>query len=486
MTLVLLAYFLSGIFTSWIRHLYFWWITILPLGPLFWHFWIRPHGIDTAWNKAEAAQKRLKSSKQAAAFLAALIEFQKAQVFFTLAVQVAAFVAFSSKENSFDADSYEALFDNYAILSQVAVNGCFCVVFGLFLLRLNHQSSWYIIVLSNLAAILCTVTYFKAQNDTVSQDVIHNDSPTLDKCANVTPSKYCYSYNVFYAFSQIRGWFPSAMTTYGDVDSTAMLPLIGGKKSAIYFSCFMQLVLFLDHIAIFPCNGTNRNIRQTEDDLPRSGFFLKKLAISNRTRRITTLQLVQNWILSMRCWDAYERAAAHFSTVTRVLCIDDRKSTLRTVIAAFRLVLELVFFITILNSLLDLTTEWSLINAMNWTFGQVIAVTVWAPVIIEWVYMTICKFSLVQLQPLSGFESSDPRISSTSTTRNTETDLATGGIEEASHYRIPKPYQVRKVKSNEIIIDRICRDRQLTIQSEAELVLMSNAQHIDKDDWRQV
>ncbi|KAI9693566.1 MAG: hypothetical protein M1820_009132 [Bogoriella megaspora] len=52
-----------------------------------------------------------------------------------------------------------------------------------------------------------------------------------------------------------------------------------------------------------------------------------------------------------------------------------------------------------------------------WTFGQILGVTIWAPVVVEWLYVSIW------------------------------------GIERASRYRISRPFRVIKDQGDEIVID---------------------------------
>ena len=426
MSFALCAYVIHRFFDSWTRSYIFWWIPPLPIGPIFWacRYWSKTRslrgayeGVSREWERASNFQEKVRESDHAAAFLYALVEFQKAQIFFVLAVQAAALTALSSVGNLFDAQTYQQLVNNADILSLVAVSGCLSTVFVLYILYLSHQGSWFLFNLSTITTLLSTATLNRARNAALRSDVINNSSPNMDQCGGVTPTKYCYAITNVYEYGG-AAWFPlihgaSYFQTEGFMTG----------YSAICFCYFVLLFIFSANLTVFATKQSATLVGGSERDAEsecrrqkRSSWF-NKLCASTGTPRETALSAAQRWILSRTWWSRYRPEDCRLGLAARILRVDTPERLLRTLAAVILIVFELMFIsgfawaLSNLNSYyanqgyfeaaafpIEQVTTGSFIDdegpqmPSQWTFGQIIAVTIWAPFVIEWIYASFCEF----------------------------------------------------------------------------------------------
>lgn len=181
---------LYRVFDSWLRNSVFWFLPLPILGPIYWMYF--PRGLGGILTKAQHLQENLKKSQQQAALLEAMVEFQKAQCFFMLAIQIAALLALSSNQNYFDATTYNELLSNANLLNSIAVSGFLPTVQVLWYLHVSGMRSWYVTVLSISTLAVSAATLFCAQRCALTQVINDNAAPTLDKCGGISPTKFCY------------------------------------------------------------------------------------------------------------------------------------------------------------------------------------------------------------------------------------------------------------------------------------------------------
>jgi hypothetical protein len=86
-------------------------------------------------------------SDQTAALILALADFQQAQIFFMLSVQIAILVALHNP-TYIAANSWESLMNNFGILYSLAFGGCLPVLFVMLMLRVAGKKDFYTTLLT--------------------------------------------------------------------------------------------------------------------------------------------------------------------------------------------------------------------------------------------------------------------------------------------------------------------------------------------------
>ncbi|KAI4247880.1 MAG: hypothetical protein L6R42_009494 [Xanthoria sp. 1 TBL-2021] len=142
--IALVAFALLRLFDFWIYY-----ITIAVLGCI--------RGLEKAKVKADWA-KQYALRHRVPNLISSLFEFQKAQCFFMIAVQVAAIII--AKRGGFDAKTLQQLSNSYSAITLVAICGYLPVVLTLLNLHGAGQDSWYIIALSTITVVIAGITAF--------------------------------------------------------------------------------------------------------------------------------------------------------------------------------------------------------------------------------------------------------------------------------------------------------------------------------------
>ena len=280
-------------------------------------------------------QSRLASSKPGAAITSSLVEFQEVQIYFVAVVQIAALISFnpanpsagSSNQNSFSS----------ALLNSIAVSGLgIYSTFGTLLTQCCLQRAdmhwWYTFVIMSVTYVLALTIFARNPSLLPPTDGLWTSfkaSAPLAQCGfNPSPMTYCsLSY-----------------------DSYNTLFSSGGSAGGIGLATFGAVAwwtLLIDQLA-FSIRDKLPHVSRRLSSLDRTGIFGRVL----KSR-------AWPWMLSLY-WGSVQGfllygTAAYLGTLVRVV------------------------------------SRTSIGDTANWTFGQFIAVTVWAPTIIKFIYFNICK-----------------------------------------------------------------------------------------------
>ena len=95
-------------------------------------------------------------SKRLPSLTAAVTEFQKAQCFFMMAINIAALV--NKYQGGLDPTSLQDLYNNYILIRTISMSGYLPVTFTLLGLQVVAMVSWYLLVLSTLTVVFSIVT----------------------------------------------------------------------------------------------------------------------------------------------------------------------------------------------------------------------------------------------------------------------------------------------------------------------------------------
>ncbi|KAI4279055.1 MAG: hypothetical protein LQ337_000570 [Flavoplaca oasis] len=329
--IALVAFALLRLFDFWIYY-----VTIAILGCAC--------GFERAKVRAEIARQS-GMSHRVPNLISALFEFQKAQCFFMIAVQVAAIII--AKRGGFDATTLQQLSNSYSAITLVAICGYLPVTFTLLNLHGAGQDSWYIVGLSTITVVTAGITAFTTKRFVPSSnDMIdlHNVAGSWPSCGNRNPTTFCLSHNTVDPFN------------YG-----------GGAKHIFIFCIIVLSFLVLD------------KFRNSRNPLPVKATTHD----TEDLRRITTVAVKQ-------------RTASGFSTLSRLSVIPiyysnlniKTKKTMNTVVYGCVWLLFLFFYCRWIYLLSNWINHQSgVIGPSTWSFGQIVGITVWVPSLIQYLYL---------------------------------------------------------------------------------------------------
>ncbi|KAK4951759.1 hypothetical protein LTR10_009679 [Elasticomyces elasticus] len=154
----------------------------------------RRHDRDGWQRWARRIRQKVQSSWQAAALNATLVEFQKTQVFFMLAVAIAGLQAVHDAR-SLDSSTMLQLFNNNVFIPTVALSGSYPVVLNLLILRRTAKTSQFILVISTCCVIVSSALWLYSglrQTSRPSRDQINaSNFPKLVECGGSYPTRTC-------------------------------------------------------------------------------------------------------------------------------------------------------------------------------------------------------------------------------------------------------------------------------------------------------
>ncbi len=310
-------------------------------------------GLPHVMQKASNTQAHLR--RYSPPIKSALVEFHKAQCFFILAIEIAANIVVrkGTLNDGTTPTTLQGLFNNYSLVGSVSISGFVPVTFTLLALHHAGIRSWYLLTLSNCALVLSAVTLFSVGEFVISQA----DMQRLNE-ANAAGSYRTCGYKDPTAFCLDRGYDISLDTGYHtslDTNLTSMnfgYGSIGG--AGLLFTCIILALINLDYF------GLQRTSKYEG--------FVKWLS--------RTLDAFLRIIQERKS----DRSAQHLLTRS--------KDCLHLFIWGWYLTL-IGFSLTGLNHPSNGPT---LTPVMSWTFGQIVAITVWAGPLFEFVKLSVRKY----------------------------------------------------------------------------------------------
>ena len=155
--------------------------------------------LPRGYSKAKKIAQRIRNgsrNKHLPSLTGALAEFQKAQCFFMLAINIAALI--NRNSGGFQPNSLQQLYNTYVLIKSISISGYLPVTFTLFTLHLVDVVSWYLLVLSIITVLLSLATLFVLGSFSPSQDDLNYLSQQAlsggpGSCGTKNPFVYCYS-----------------------------------------------------------------------------------------------------------------------------------------------------------------------------------------------------------------------------------------------------------------------------------------------------
>ena len=295
---------------------------------VFWPWWfVWPLGLENVKETARKAQTSL--HRYQPAIISATVEFHKAQCFFMLAIGIAGIIVL--RQGSLEDGTLQSLV-NYDLVGVISVNGILPVTLTLLCLHTVRMHSWYMLIISTCTVVLSTVTFFLSGNFSPSaKDIGKIEAATnftYPRCGNKDPSRYCLNAD----YSLISASISSSDHNW-----------------AVIFSLVILGLLVLDYCGL--------------QDLPLLQRFFKR--IFNR---------VESFVKPKpRTRPTYSQQYEAMRDNTAL----DYVKGVSNVVYLF------IWFWYAFNLSISVGGLSSFAPVNNWTFGQVVAITVWAAPIFE-------------------------------------------------------------------------------------------------------
>ena len=374
------------------------------------------------WRRAKKKRKGCHqlAQKHNSRLVASLTDFHKAQCFFMLATNIAALVV--ARRGGLDPQSLQQIYNTFAFLKLIAVNGYLPITFTMLNLHIVGLLSWYLILLSVLTVALSIGTLATVGTFSPSQSDMANLASLAKaggpaSCDSTNPGVYCYQSEYYSYYYSGYGMDASSI----DDDAFSMLGfclfimvLLVGHKSriinrrpvqrigrwilTILTSCKVRLVAMLRQ------SGLHRQFQrlsaQSKSMAMACWSYISRLfdefcVFINRPglHRWTSLFAAQ-WdkLKASRTWRLCTENAAHMWLdleywIKTVGYKSLAKMALQVVIFLLFLLWYCELFYIFLNDLAWFATNQ--VYSKTWNFGQVVAITVWAPPICEFIHLEL-------------------------------------------------------------------------------------------------
>ena len=286
--------------------------------------------------------------------LEAVVDFQKSQCYFMLPIQISALISINT--GGLSAETLQQVFNNYAFLMVLSIGGFLPVTLILFVLRTLGYKSFYTTLLSMASVALSGATLFKASRFTYVPSALRPPSGVhYPGCANISPVSYCLS-----------GAAGSFFGNLGAVGATGPIP-------AFIFSTLVLVFICLEHSGI-------QDIRALRP--------LREWTLKEKWQHEEDPEHPANRSLPARKW---------FCFLRRILRITSPKAAREKAQGFFDLAVTVLYIYFFAVYIVDLSvfrgsgSEKIPLDSNSWSFGQIIAITVWAPSLIQYAYLELSK-----------------------------------------------------------------------------------------------
>ena len=294
-----------------------------------------------------------------------MVELQKAQCYFMIAIQIAALLTMRDL-SYFQLQSYAHLIHNLVLMHFVAGTAIISVVFGLFILHLSNMRSSFIYCLTALTFTVSSVTRHYKNIFEISPRAVNGPQERPSNCGgHPGPAIYCtFSFDLLISV-------PEARYLWSDIENHAMTMYLPPGDHLFNFSLSVLIILFFNQFPLI------RSVRYGQERQAKwfTLFEWLKLRFLNMART-KTLDAIK-----MSDFTSRKKLVNLFKFIS-------------TIVAEF-------FFIYLLcKHFSELITLSKIFNSagMEWNIGQIVAVTVLLPPVVEYVYLASRKYSISGLK----------------------------------------------------------------------------------------
>jgi len=308
-------------------------------------------GLDSPGENSLPAMQRLNHHLEA--LNSALVEFQKAQCFFSVTLQIATLTVLSNL-------SSESQAKDKVLLRLSSANAFSPIALTLAQIDfLSGRDSWYLFILSSVSFILGTLAYWlSGYPEREGYHLYTNPYSPVTACGNMAPIAPCFAKN-----DHRQGTWPH--------NTSKIFWPPGRTQKAVWFISFGILAYRL----VYRLSKK----KQVTDVL--ASYMVKprkcQLLICKFQSKEHMRRLLQLWSTSR----LYRQISPHLARRKTWDCV-------QILCGAAAVVAQLASIIQVLVSSLNM------INT-TMSFGQIVAVGIWVPVFLEYGYLEISEFSII-------------------------------------------------------------------------------------------
>ena len=289
--------------------------------------------------------KKLAASKPrpiTAATIFALVGFQETQIFFSITLQVVCLITFR-KSSLLMAPSVTELAANRFLVKVVAATGVYPVVLNLCTIHRSQKTvDWFILIASSCCVSLAIVTWSFANSLAFEPQQLDMSDPGPKECGHVNRMRYCFgdlaSDNIF--ANWLERW---SLTPYNSVflsEPMIVVPLL------------VLIGLAVTKFEVFPTKDADQgDISWAVSQLTRDG---------------------QGYIQQRHL-----KAVLHF---------------LIAIVEHWLLISSIVLLVAVSLLMVPVVARQD-----SWSLGQIIAIAVWVPVLVNWLHLLYRK--LLSIRP---------------------------------------------------------------------------------------
>ena len=241
----------------------------------------------------------------------------------------------SMKNKLLNATSLQQLQNNYCVIKVLAFGGFTPITFVLMVLRMLHKNSWYMLFISAATVGMSAATYFTASNLELSFHDISRQGTNYEGCGLANPTSFCLS---------------NGCSLYGSNHGL-------GQQGAFVLSLLFILILFFEGCHMERWTGMSKLCKLF---LTRFGKIGKDLLFGGLGFIITVLHFI------------------FFGQYLQDLTIFARYS--------------------IGNVTYKYWGAVEIFNSSDWSFGQIVALVVWASPICEFMVLEIGKLKYSRMK----------------------------------------------------------------------------------------
>lgn len=303
------------------------------------------------------------------ALTSALVEFQKSQCFFAATLQIAAVIVIPGILGGVQTR-------DQVLIYLTAANSFSPIMLTLAQIKfLGGRSSWYLLTLSGITFVLGTATYWNSSptlsGSSANAMFYTNPATPIMSCGNLAPYAPCYVQNEFFL--------------------AELWPAIGGvfyrlpEKTGL--AVWITSLIMLLYQTVSKLLDIRRNRQRVERHLRDCRDLLEAICDIAITK-IKTYKLGKQ--LSLRTTQLSNQLRVPFILASTLKTIRQESlwDHVQIGLGTIALVVQLVTVIEVL-------VRSSNIISTQMTFGQIVAVGIWIPVLLEYGYLEICKHSSI-------------------------------------------------------------------------------------------
>ena len=282
-----------------------------------------------------------------------------------------------------DPQTLQALRENYNFIYVIALNGIVPITFTMFNLHLFDMMDWYLVILSCLTILLSIITLILSRHFVLSQSDIQNLGQLAsrggpDTCGGLKPQVYCT--DSYWNEERDSGELRFALSFCMLVLLLVTVPKSGIERWKIYRRGSAWSLWLVKLV----CTRQGRLVHRQRCREAKS--YVSQLAASS-FKRIESMfpRRFINLIAVL-----LKGASAH-----------DQTASISHVWNGFAAICYIVIFsvyIILFKRLLEELSNYDV--SKEWSFGQIVALTVWLPPLFELTHLEISK--LAALNSLSG------------------------------------------------------------------------------------